>query len=60
MLDIGCCGMVGGFGMLEAKYDFSVKVDAPPVSPVINQPNDAAIVASGTDCRPQIDDVTPR
>ena len=60
LLDTGCCGMVGALGMLEAKYDLSLKVDAPLVSPVTNQPNDAAIAASGTSCRPQIDDVTPR
>lgn len=52
--------MVGAFGMLEAKYDLSLKVDAPLVSPVTNQPNDAAVVASGTSCRHQIDELTPR
>ena len=59
LLDTGCCGMAGAFGMLEAKYDLSLKVAAPLVEKVTHQPPDAVVVASGTSCRHQIDDLTP-
>jgi FAD/FMN-containing dehydrogenase/Fe-S oxidoreductase len=59
LLDTGCCGMAGAFGMLAAKYDLSLKVAAPLVDKVIHQPPDAVVVASGTSCRHQIDDLTP-
>ena len=29
MLEAGCCGMAGAFGMLESKYELSVKVAEP-------------------------------
>jgi Fe-S oxidoreductase len=60
LLDTGCCGMAGAFGMFAAKYDLSLQVAEPLVRRVTNQPNDAAIVASGTSCRHQIVDLTPR
>lgn len=60
LLDTGCCGMAGAFGMLAAKYELSLKVAEPLVRQVTNQPNDAVVVASGTSCRHQIDDLTPR
>jgi FAD/FMN-containing dehydrogenase/Fe-S oxidoreductase len=59
LLDTGCCGMAGAFGMLEAKYDLSLKVAAPLVEKVTHQPPDAVVVASGTSCRHQINDLTP-
>jgi Fe-S oxidoreductase len=59
LLDTGCCGMAGAFGMLEAKYDLSLKVAAPLVEKITHQPPDAVVVASGTSCRHQIDDLTP-
>ncbi|CAN5390717.1 hypothetical protein BH20VER3_BH20VER3_24140 [soil metagenome] len=59
LLDTGCCGMAGAFGMLEAKYDLSLKVAAPLVEQVTRQPGEAVVVASGTSCRHQIDDLTP-
>ncbi len=59
LLDTGCCGMAGAFGMLEAKYDLSLRVAAPLVEKVTHQPPDAVVVASGTSCRHQIDDLTP-
>ena len=34
LLDTGCCGMAGAFGMLESKYDLSLKVAAPLVEKV--------------------------
>jgi Fe-S oxidoreductase len=59
LLNTGCCGMAGAFGMLEAKYDLSLKVAAPLVEMVTHQPPDTVVVASGTSCRHQIDDLTP-
>jgi Fe-S oxidoreductase len=59
LLDTGCCGMAGAFGMLEAKYDLSLKVAAPLIEKVIQQPPDTVVVASGTSCRHQINDLTP-
>jgi Fe-S oxidoreductase len=58
LLDTGCCGMAGAFGMLEAKYDLSLQVAAPLVAQLREQPPDGVIVASGTSCRHQIEDLT--
>jgi FAD/FMN-containing dehydrogenase/Fe-S oxidoreductase len=59
LLETGCCGMAGAFGMLEAKYDLSLKVAAPLIEAVTRQPPDMIVVASGTSCRHQIADLTP-
>ena len=59
LLETGCCGMAGAFGMLKSKYDLSLKVAAPLVEKVTHQPPDAVVVASGTSCRHQIADLTP-
>ena len=58
LLDTGCCGMAGAFGMLEAKHDLSLQVAAPLVAQIHEQPPGGVIVASGTSCRHQIDDLT--
>ena len=58
LLETGCCGMAGAFGMLKTKYALSLKVAAPLVEKVREQPADAVVVASGTSCRHQIDDLT--
>jgi FAD/FMN-containing dehydrogenase/Fe-S oxidoreductase len=54
MLETGCCGMAGGFGMQEAKYELSVKVAAPLIEQIKAQPFNTTVVASGTSCRHQI------
>ncbi|MDE3067077.1 MAG: FAD-binding protein [Verrucomicrobiota bacterium] len=54
MLDTGCCGMAGAFGMLESKYDLSVKVAEPLIQKIKNQPYGTVVVASGASCRQQI------
>jgi FAD/FMN-containing dehydrogenase/Fe-S oxidoreductase len=54
LLDSGCCGMAGGFGMLESKYELSVKVAEPLIQKLKNQPYGTIVVASGTSCRQQI------
>jgi FAD/FMN-containing dehydrogenase/Fe-S oxidoreductase len=60
ILDTGCCGMAGAFGMMEKKYDLSVKVAQPLVEKLTRQPDSAVVVANGTSCRHQIADLTPR
>ena len=59
LMNTGCCGMAGAFGMTEAKYELSVKVAEPLKEQILRQPAGAVIVASGTSCRHQIADLTP-
>lgn len=54
MLETGCCGMAGGFGMQEAKYELSLKVAEPLIELVKAQPFNTTVIASGTSCRHQI------
>jgi FAD/FMN-containing dehydrogenase/Fe-S oxidoreductase len=58
MLDTGCCGMAGAFGMLSSKYELSVKVAQPLVDQIDACGPDTVVVASGTSCRHQISDLT--
>ncbi|MFN2508633.1 MAG: heterodisulfide reductase-related iron-sulfur binding cluster, partial [Chthoniobacterales bacterium] len=60
LLDTGCCGMAGAFGALDSKYELSVQVAQLLVRAIAAQPTNAAIVASGTSCRHQIEHLTPR
>ena len=57
MLDTGCCGMAGAFGALAEKYELSVQVAAHLIAR-INERKPDVLVASGTSCRHQIDDLT--
>jgi len=59
LLDSGCCGMAGTFGMLESKYDLSVKVAEPLIQRIRNQPFGTTVVASGASCRQQIQHLAP-
>ena len=59
LLETGCCGMAGAFGMLATKYALSLKVAAPLVEQVTQQPPDTVVIASGTSCRHQIGELTP-
>jgi len=54
MLETGCCGMAGGFGMLAAKFELSMKVGAPLAEQLRALPFNTTVVASGTSCRHQI------
>ena len=38
MLDTGCCGMAGSFGMMESKYELSLKIAEPLVEQIKHQP----------------------
>jgi Fe-S oxidoreductase len=59
MLEAGCCGMAGAFGMLESKYKLSVKVAEPLIQVIRSQPFGNIVVASGTSCRRQIQHLAP-
>lgn len=59
LLDTGCCGMAGSFGMLESKYDLSIKVAEPLVQIVRHQPFGTTFVTSGASCRNQISHLAP-
>jgi FAD/FMN-containing dehydrogenase/Fe-S oxidoreductase len=58
-LDSGCCGMAGGFGMLESKYDLSLAVAKPLIDKIRQLPYGSLVVASGASCRHQIDHLAP-
>jgi Fe-S oxidoreductase len=59
MLEAGCCGMAGAFGMMESKYKLSVKVAEPLIQVIRSQPFGNIVVASGTSCRQQIQHLAP-
>jgi Fe-S oxidoreductase len=59
ILETGCCGMAGGFGLLESKYDLSVKVAQPLIHEVRSQPYGTIFVTAGTSCRSQVLHLTP-
>ena len=59
LLDTGCCGMAGAFGMMDSKYKLSVKVAEPLIRAVRNQPFGTTVVASGASCRQQIQHLAP-
>jgi FAD/FMN-containing dehydrogenase/Fe-S oxidoreductase len=54
LLETGCCGMAGGFGMLASKFELSMKVAAPLAEQLKALPFNTTMVASGTSCRHQI------
>ncbi len=55
LLETGCCGMAGAFGMLEEKQELSAKVAGPLLAKIDRLPAGATLVASGTSCRHQIE-----
>jgi Fe-S oxidoreductase len=59
LLDTACCGMAGAFGMLETKYELSLKVAEPLVEKLKALPFGTTVVASGTSCRHQIHHLVP-
>jgi FAD/FMN-containing dehydrogenase/Fe-S oxidoreductase len=58
LLETGCCGMAGAFGMLSEHRDLSHQVARPLVEAIEALPPDTSVVASGTSCRHQIADLT--
>jgi Fe-S oxidoreductase len=59
VMETGCCGMAGAFGMLESKYDLSLKIAEPMVDKIKALPFGTMVVASGTSCRHQIRHLVP-
>lgn len=59
MLETGCCGMAGAFGMMEDKYEVSMSVAQPLVDKIKALEPGTHMVASGTSCRHQITHATP-
>ncbi len=57
LLDTGCCGMAGSFGMMESKYELSLKVAEPLLQQIKQQPYGTTVVVSGTSCRHQVKDL---
>jgi len=55
LLDTGCCGMAGSFGMLESKYELSLKIAEPLIEQLKHQPFGTTAIVSGTSCRHQVD-----
>jgi FAD/FMN-containing dehydrogenase/Fe-S oxidoreductase len=58
VLDTGCCGMAGAFGMMAAKQELSLQVAAPTLEKIRAEGNGVTIVASGTSCRHQISELS--
>jgi FAD/FMN-containing dehydrogenase/Fe-S oxidoreductase len=59
LLQTGCCGMAGSFGVLESKYELSLKVAEPLAQQVRRQPFGTIVIASGASCRHQIEHLAP-
>jgi Fe-S oxidoreductase len=59
LLDTGCCGMAGAFGMTASKYELSLKIAEPLIEKIKHQPYGTIVVASGTSCRHQIQHLAP-
>jgi FAD/FMN-containing dehydrogenase/Fe-S oxidoreductase len=58
LLETGCCGMAGAFGMLKSKDALSREVARPLVRLIDALPAGTDVVASGTSCRHQITHLT--
>src|SRR5438874_63510 len=58
VLDTACCGMAGAFGALAEKYDLSLQVAQRLLDQIDNQSAGTEVIASGTSCRHQINDLT--
>jgi len=57
LLDTGCCGMAGAFGMMESKYALSLKIAEPLIQQIKQQPYGTTVVVSGASCRHQVRDL---
>ncbi len=60
VLDAGCCGMAGAFGLVRRHYDLSMAIGELALFPAIRNHPDATIAAPGASCRHQIRDGTGR
>jgi Fe-S oxidoreductase len=55
LLETGCCGMAGAFGMRADKYELSLKIAEPLIEQIKHQPYGTTVVLSGTSCRHQVE-----
>jgi FAD/FMN-containing dehydrogenase/Fe-S oxidoreductase len=60
VLDAGCCGMAGSFGMTRDHYDLSLAIGDLELFKAVRAEPEATVVAPGTSCRHQIQDGTKR
>jgi FAD/FMN-containing dehydrogenase/Fe-S oxidoreductase len=60
LLNTGCCGMAGAYGMMKKNYALSLQVAEPLIEKLRALPPGTAVVASGTSCRQQIEHLTGR
>jgi FAD/FMN-containing dehydrogenase/Fe-S oxidoreductase len=60
VLDAGCCGMAGAFGMQRGHYELSMQIGGLALFPAIRASPDALLLAPGTSCRHQIEEGTGR
>jgi Fe-S oxidoreductase len=60
LLDTGCCGMAGAFGMLKSEQELSRKVAQNLLDKINEMEPGTTLVASGTSCRHQINHFTDR
>jgi FAD/FMN-containing dehydrogenase/Fe-S oxidoreductase len=60
VLETGCCGMAGAFGMTERKRELSLQVAAPLLEKLAGEEAQVTVVASGTSCRHQISELSRR
>jgi FAD/FMN-containing dehydrogenase/Fe-S oxidoreductase len=58
VLETGCCGMAGAFGMMEVKRELSLQVAAPMLQKIRAEGPSITVVASGTSCRHQISELS--
>ena len=57
-LDAGCCGMAGSFGYTRDHYDVSCAIAERKLLPAARaMGKDAVLVAAGTSCRHQVEDL---
>ena len=59
LLDTGCCGMAGAFGLMESKYELSLKIAEPLIEQIKHQPYGTTTVLSGASCRHQVQHLIP-
>ncbi len=60
VLDTGCCGMAGSFGMTKEHYDLSMQIGSDRLFPQVRAAPDAVVCAPGASCRHQIHDGVDR
>ena len=60
VLQAGCCGMAGAYGVCAESYERSLKVAEPLAALVKALPEGTTLVAAGTSCRQQIAHVCHR